>query len=85
MIVTSMSQWHSTEYVPGFAIRFFVGHDCLQVFSQSGGVLRGFTQLPPLNHASSMANGAPRRPTFHLRAYRFGTGGMLLHLVLEGE
>lgn len=59
MVLTSMSQLHSAEFVSGFAIRFFIGHDCLQVFSQSGGVLRGFTQRPSLNHASSMANGHP--------------------------
>jgi hypothetical protein len=38
------------------------------------------------NHASRMA--CPPIPpvvTPHLRAYRFGTAGMLLHLVADGE
>ena len=37
------------------AIRFVVGHNCLQVSSCMGDVLRGFTCHPPSSHASGMA------------------------------
>ncbi len=67
------------------AIRFVVGPDWLQVTGHLGDVLRGFTQHPPLIHALGMADRSRCHPTSHLRAYQFGTHGMLLHLVLEGE
>ncbi|MGB5471258.1 MAG: hypothetical protein WBM64_12685, partial [Woeseiaceae bacterium] len=84
-IETSMSQQFSALSKVRLAIRFVIGNDCLQEISQKGRVLRGFTQHPPLSHASGMAICPLRLPTSHLRAYRIGTGGMLLHLVCEGE
>ena len=67
------------------AIRFINSTDRLQDSGHSGGVLRGFTQNPPLIHASGMAVRPLCLVTSHLRAYRIGTHAMLLHLVLEGE
>ena len=57
----------------------------LQDSGHSGGVLRGVTQNPSLIHASGMAVRPRCLLTSHLRAYRNGTVGMLLHLVLKGE
>ena len=68
------------------ALRLVAGLDRLQVMDHSGVVLRGFTERPPASHAS-LHGGSPTVPVQHLylRAYRVGTRGMLLHLVLEGE
>jgi len=84
MIETSLSQTFGVVRPP-------VGNplhhrqDRLQDSGHSGGVLRGFTQDLPLIHASGMAVSPHCLLTSHLRAYRIGTDGMLLHLVLEGE
>jgi hypothetical protein len=76
---------HSALFIPRLAIRFIIGTDRLQDSGHSGGVLRGFTQDPPLIHASGMVDRPRCLLTSHLRAYRVGTHGMLLHLVWEGE
>jgi len=47
----------------------------------SGDVLRGSTQHLPKIHASGMATCLHCLTASHLRAYRVGTGEMLLHLV----
>ena len=57
----------------------------LQDSGHSGRVLRGVTHNPSLSHASGMAVRPRCLLTSHLRAYRNGTVGMLLHLVLKGE
>jgi len=54
-IETSVLRCCSAQFLFQLAIRFLIENDCLQVVSQSVGVLRGFTQHPSLSHASVVA------------------------------
>ena len=48
--------------------------------------MRGLTPIPFTKSSIPRGGQAGRTiPTHHLRAYRFGTAAMLLHLVVQGE